>query len=141
MKKSLKAIFGLMILSLILASTAKASVVVSYNSEHKCNNYRITSENKPQHSNETIILNKEVYGFSTQNLEIDFLNNKVHVDLMALVVLGINKKISSSKVTISESHQDFQLFINQLNRKIFLLEEICLTKNNEVKTFKQFDYE
>ena len=93
MKKSLKAIFGLMLLSLILASTVRAAVVVSYHSQNKCNNYRVTSEARPITSNESMILNKEVYGLATQNQEIDFLNQKVHVDLMALVVMGFNKKV------------------------------------------------
>ena len=141
MKKSLKAIFGLMLLSLILASTVRAAVVVSYHSQNKCHNYRVTSEARPITSNESMILNKEVYGLATQNQEIDFLNQKVHVDLMALVVMGFNKKVTAEKISISSTHQDFNVFTNLLNRKLYLLEEVCLTKNNEVVSFKMFETE
>lgn len=141
MKKSLKAILGLMFLSLILAGTVKAAVVVSYDQDKKCQNFRVTSEEKPIKQTEVIVIGKEVYGFSTQNQEIDFEQKEVKVDVMALVVLGLNKKVTATKVSINENHPDFSIFINQLNRKIFLLEEICISKKSEVISFKPFESE
>lgn len=141
MKKSLKAIFGLMLLSLVLASTARAAVVVSFDQNKKCDNYRVTTEEKPKLNNEMIVIEKEVYGLSTQNQEIDFERRRVHVDIMALVVLGFNKRLTSEKIFISDSHDDFQIFINQLNRKVFLFEEICLSRKGEVIKFKSFEPE
>lgn len=141
MKKSLKAIFGLVLLSLILASTARAAVVVSFDQGKKCDNYRVTTEEKPKLQNEMIVIEKDVYGLSTQNQEIDFDQRKVNVDVMALVVLGFNKRLTGKKVSISESHPDFQSFTNQLNRKIYLFEEICITRKGDVVKFKAFEAE
>lgn len=137
MKKTILSIF----LGISLISSANAAVVSSYDMNKSCTLYRTTTETKPILSHESMVLNKNVYGLSLQNMDIDFLKKEVRFDLMGLVVMGINKRITNESISIDEKNPDFKVFTNQLNRKIQLLESVCLDGTNQVQSFSFFESE
>ncbi len=119
-----------LILTLILSSSAMGSIVRGYDKKEQCDLYRLTSEKAPRLPNESIITDKDSYGLSTIDMEVDFDEREVRVQLMANVVLGFNKVLTGSKVRILESNPEFKMLVNQLNKKILLLEKACVDKNN-----------
>lgn len=126
---------------LTLSTSAFSSVVKSYDAKKSCTLYRVIhSDSKEQKkSNESMYLNKEIYGFTFENMEIDFDRREVKVDPMMNVVLGLNQSLRTSKSTILESNPNFNNLINQLNRKLFLLERICISDDNQIIYAKQFE--
>lgn len=141
MKNSAFTFVFLSIMAFNSTNSLQAAVVMSKDVVDKCENFRVTTDLTPKKQNEVMILDKDVYGLSTQNQEIDFENRVLKVDLMALVVFGLNRNLKGDKIRITDGHPEFINFSNQLNRKIMLLEEVCLSKNNEVIKFKYFDTE
>ncbi len=55
--------------------------------------------------------------------------------------MGINKRITNESIRIDEKNPDFKVFTNQLNRKIQLLESVCLDGTNQVQSFSFFESE
>lgn len=137
MKKSILFVLA----SLSLMSSINAAVVSSYDMNKGCTVYRSTTETKPALEHELMVLNKNVYGLSLQNMEINFSKKEVSFDLMALVVMGINRRVTNDVVTINEKHPEFKTFTNQLNRKIQLIESVCLDGANQVQSFSFFENE
>lgn len=137
MKKSIL----LLAISLSAMASTDAAIVSSFDMNKGCTQYRTTTETKPILAHESMVLNKNVYGLSLQNMEIDFNQKSVNFDLMALVVMGINKRITNDSITITEKNPEFKVFTNQLNRKIQLLETVCLDGANQVHSFSFFENE
>ena len=135
----------LLVLSCILLSTtsAFASVAKSYDAEQGCDLYRAvqSDENgKPGklNTNETIFINREVYGMAFESMEVNFDNREVLVQPMANIILGFNKPLTAKKTAIAEDNKDFNFLINQLNRKISLFEKVCITRDGKIAYAKMF---
>lgn len=129
-------------LLLLLSTTtfqARAALVKSFDQENQCNLYRTTSEEKPKLETESQVLDKEIYGIGLSELEIDFENKSAKVLPTANVVLGINRTFLNQKAVISSNNPNFNFFINQVNRKIFLLESVCISDQNELIYGSQFE--
>lgn len=124
-------VMGLLALT---AASANATVVKGQDTKKGCTLYRVvhSDSKKPMTSEETVFLNKEVYGITFENLEIDFDNREARVDIVMNVVMGLNRKVSETKSAILADNAQFNTLINQLNRKISLLESVCLNANNEI---------
>ena len=114
------------------STSASALVVKSKDILNKCTLYRVTTENSPKTTNETVIIDREAYGLSLIDLEVDFNQRLARVDLVANVVLGINKNVVGSKIKIQESHPEFKELTNLLNRRLNLLEKACVDHNNNL---------
>jgi hypothetical protein len=82
--------------------------------------------------NQTVVISRDVYGMTFQNMEIDFDKKIVKVDAVANIILGLNKLLVPNKVVLSPNNDQFNFLINQLNRKIFVFEKMCISKQNEV---------
>lgn len=137
MKKTLL-VMGLLALT---TTSTFASVVKGHDSKRGCTLYRVIhSDSKKQiQENETVFLNKEVYGITFENLAIDFDNREAQVDVVMNVVLGLNRNIAETKSIIPAENTQFTALINQVNRKISLLESVCLNANNEIVYAKTFE--
>jgi len=122
----------------LISHWALASVAESIDSEKGCTLYRATSEATPISGSESIFSSKEVYGFSFQNLEIDFNSKSVSVEPIMHVVLGFNKNLLGKRVRLNPKNPQFNFMINQLNRRILLLETICVNSKSEVVYVKEF---
>ncbi len=121
-----------MLVTIFLSLNANASLVQSKDRENKCTLYRTTSEQAPIKEDETVILEKEAYGITLVNLEIDFAHKTALVQPEVSVVLGLNRKLTESKSKIKADNPNFTFLINQLNRRVLLFEKICISKNNEI---------
>lgn len=125
----------------LFTSSSFASVVKGHDEENMCVLYRVAQADIngqiKLNPNEVIISAKEVYGFSFQEMEIDFDRREVLVQVTMNIVMGINRPLLGSKTTLSSDHQDFNFLVNQLNRKVSLFEKICIN-DGKVIYAKQF---
>lgn len=131
--------FLLLIASAFIFQTVQASVVKSFDQEKKCTLFRATSDEAPMRSNEEVVLEKDVYGISFVDLDIDFNAKKALVTPTALVVLGMNKSLTPGKAYISAKNSDFKHLINQVNRKILVFEKLCIANDSEIVYGKEFE--
>ncbi len=117
----------------VISTSAFSAVFKSYDSKNSCDLYRAgTSEETEPRDGEEVVSNKSVYGFSFTDLEIDFKKREASVQIMKIVALGFNTSLLDSKATISANHPDFTSLINRVNRKIYLLETICISSGNKI---------
>jgi hypothetical protein len=128
--------FALFFLSIILTSSSFAAIVKSADKEKNCTLYQVIAAddngNIPLDENQTVVISRDVYGMTFQNMEIDFDKKIVKVDAVANIILGLNKLLVPNKVVLSPNNDQFNFLINQLNRKIFVFEKMCISKKNEV---------
>jgi hypothetical protein len=89
------------------------------------------SEEVPQ-AKEVIVSTKKVYGFSFADLDINFEDRKANVQVIINVAMGFNKPLLEDKSSISADRADFTSMINRLNRKMNLLENICISSDNKI---------
>ncbi len=126
-------------LLMTLSFSLQAKVVSMKDNDNKCTLYRVTTEETPALDEEIIISDKDAYGFTFQDMEVQFKNQTVTVQPMINVVLGFNRALTNSKSIIKASNPEFKFLVNQLNRKIYALEKVCINKNNEIIYAKQFE--
>jgi hypothetical protein len=135
--------FSVILLTLILSASSFAAIVKSADKENNCTLYQVVAadENGNIHleENQTIALSQDVYGMSFKNMEVDFDKKIVKVDAVANIILGFNKLVVPNKVILSPKNDQFNFLINQLNRKLFVFEKMCITKQNEVLYAKYFE--
>lgn len=124
----MKALF--ILIALVSSTAAYSAVVKSTDKQNKCTLFRVTREETPKTMQEKQIIEKEVYGLSMLDLDIDFNVREARLTLQANVVMGFNRDIIGAKVRIPEGHPDFKTLINQLNRKVVLIEKACVDSKN-----------
>lgn len=122
--------------TLVISTSAFSAVVKSYDAKNLCSIYKaVTNESngKPKlNKNETVIFERNIYGFAFKNLEIDFENRQAKVSIELSVVAGFNRTLFKRKSIIQESNPKFTTLINILNRKVVELETICVNAENEI---------
>lgn len=118
----------IMVVASFLSSSLYASVVKGLDTQNSCDLYRVIKPDTilKKTTNEEVIFAKEVYGLSIQDLEINFDNREVSVQPKINVLLGLNRNLTEDKMIISSNHENFNFLINQINRKIYLFEKICI---------------
>jgi hypothetical protein len=72
-------------------------------------------------------------------MEVNFQKKSVSVDPMMNIFLGMNRRLINSKVTISNKNPNFNFLINQLNRKLYVFEKMCITGKNELVYANMFE--
>lgn len=124
----------------IISNSAFSAVFKSYDTANSCNLYRAgIAEESAAREGEVIVSNKGVYGFSFSDMEIDFENREVSVQVMTNVTLGINTPLLKSRSTLSADQPDFKELVNQLNRKLLLLEKVCISSSNKIVYANRFE--
>lgn len=122
--------------TLMISTSAFSAVVKSYDAKNSCSVYKaVTNESngKPKlNKNETVVFERNIYGFAFRNLEIDFENRLAKVSIDLSVVAGFNRPLFKNKLTIQESNPKFTDLINNLNRKVIELDTICINSDNEI---------
>jgi hypothetical protein len=115
------------------AAKAQASVVSGFDQQNKCTLYRVLDDTKEVKAENEIVVNpNSVYGLNLANMEINFQKQIVLVDIHINVVMGFNRVLTSQKAFIAHQNPNFTTLINELNRKVQLLNKICIAKNNEI---------
>ena len=127
----------LFVVSMLAMSTSAFSAVVkSYDTKNSCTIYKaVTNEDngKPVlKTGETVVFDRNIYGFVLKDLEIDFDARKASTDISLSVVVGFNRPLFKTKAIIQESNPKFTEIVNQLNRKLAEIESICLNAENEI---------
>lgn len=138
MKKTL-----VVMLMALLTQAAFSATVKKRDRDHGCTLYKVISPDangKLKLSQGEIIINqKDAYGLSITDMEIDFTNREVLVQPQINVVFGLNRPLTEKKAVISADNAEFNFLINQLNRKVFLFEQICISDKNEIEYAKMFE--
>jgi hypothetical protein len=138
----MKKIFVLMLIA-TFTQTAQTAVVKKRDSEQNCTLFKVISADTNGQlkisEDEVIINQKDAYGISLTDMEIDFSNREVRVQPQINVILGMNRPLLDRKAVISAENTEFNFLINQLNRKIFLFEQICISDKNEIEYAKMFE--
>jgi hypothetical protein len=127
------------LLCFTLSSVGFTAVVKSLDIAQSCTIYRVSTPETPIANNEVLVSDRDVYGLTLTNMEINFEAKQVLVDPIMVVVLGLNRSLLNQKVFISNENPDFDFLINQLNRKLFVLEKMCISDNNELVYASMFE--
>ncbi|OIQ17936.1 MAG: hypothetical protein BM556_10960 [Bacteriovorax sp. MedPE-SWde] len=121
-------------LLLILASSLSAKVIST--PSDGCTKIQVDNDSKVEHRAIKVLSKKVSYGMYLNNMDINFDQRTADFDLRQAVTLGFDRNITNQKISISEDHPRFNEFTNLLQKDLFFISEICLTKDNMVKTFK-----
>ncbi len=122
--------------TIFLTATATAAVVKSSDLDRSCTLYQVLNPDENGNvvlsEGQKLISSRNVYGLSFIDMEVDFEQHQVSIQPMMNIVLGLNKELIPHKAVIKEGNADFKFLINQLNRKLFLFEKICIGHGNEI---------
>lgn len=124
---------------LIISQIGYASVVKSLDADQKCTLYRVTTEQTPVTSDEIVVTDRDAYGLTFIDMDINFKDKNVTIRPVINIILGLNKDLTSERAIISAKNPDFKYLINQLNRRIFVFEKICINNKNEIIYAKEFE--
>ncbi|MFA6238352.1 MAG: hypothetical protein WC635_13550 [Bacteriovorax sp.] len=140
----MKKLLAITLVTILASSSAFSAVVKSYDTEKNCDLYTVVQPDekgkiklKPT---EVITYSKDVYGLSFQEMEINFENREVLVMPIMNVVFGINRPLTATKTSISADNEEFNFLINQLNRKLYVFEKVCIG-DNKIVYAKMFETE
>lgn len=131
-------------LLLISTTPAHAFIAKSYDENEACDLFRVVRSDEngipgKMEINETLYLKNEVFGLSFKDMEIDFEKRLVKVQPVAVVILGYNIPLTFEKVAIMETNNDFNFLINQINRKLFVFEKVCINRHNQISYARMFE--
>jgi hypothetical protein len=121
---------------LLISSSSFADILKSKDVENDCSLYAVA----PRDANGEIIFSpgqkivskSNLYGFSFENMEVDFQNDVVRVEMIQNIVFGFDKPFFDHKLSISPENEKFTFLINQLNRSIMLFEKVCVDSNDNI---------
>lgn len=137
----------LLFLMLIAALTqvGHAAVTKKRDLDENCTLYKVVSSDANGKikltSGEVIVYQKDAYGLTFNDMEVNFDNREVLVQPMINVVFGFNRPLINAKASIKEENKDFNFLINQLNRKLYVFEQICISDKNVIEYAKMFEPE
>lgn len=138
----MKKLIVVMILA-VVTQAGHAAVTKKRDALNNCTLYKVVSPDAngkiKLSAGEVIINQKDAYGLSIVDMEIDFSNREVKVQPQINVVLGLNRNLTNAKAVISAENPEFQFLINQLNRKVMLFEQMCISDSNEIEYAKMFE--
>lgn len=125
---------SVLIFTLLASSSAFCEIVKTYDSDKNCFLYQVANRDDHGHASEAgeVISDESLYGFAFKDMEVDFKNNVVRLNVIKSIVLGFNKPLMREKSVISPKNDQFNFLINQLNRTIMLFEKVCITQDNQV---------
>jgi hypothetical protein len=132
----MKHLLFLTLICFTLGSSAYAAIVKSYDNENGCDLYKVIP-NVPKvkiklKTGEILIYEKEVYGISLENMDINFDDREVHVQAMISIVFGLNRPMLPKKVTLFPEHPQFNYLLNHFNKTLSLFEKVCIGDNKIV---------
>lgn len=127
----------------LLTQASFAATIKKRDQDHGCTLYKVVSPdangNLKLSQGEVIVNQRDAYGLSITDMEIDFNNREVKVQPQINVVFGINRNLTDKKAMITADNPEFNFLINQLNRKAYLFEQICISDKNEIEYAKMFE--
>lgn len=138
----MKKMIFFMLLALV-TQAGHAAITKKRDSEQNCTLYKVVNpdENGKLNiaSDEVIVNQKDAYGLSFVDMEIDFENREVLVRPTINIIMGLNRPLINGKGIIKADNQDFNFLINQLNRKLYVFEKVCIGDNNVIAYAKMFE--
>ncbi len=91
--------------------------------------YVLEREVKPS---EEVVSKKDIYGFGLKDLEIDFDNREVSLNVDQKIILGLNRSLTKKKVKLSAEHPRFKELVNEINFDVLLFDEVCINSSGEL---------
>lgn len=119
---------------MLFSLSSFASIVKSADTENQCTLYRSTKDETGDdiRRNEKIVIKKPTYGMSIIDLKIDFENQQVTVMPFVHVALGLDRQLNGKRAIIDRSNKNFDFLVNQINRKVFFFEKICIDREDKL---------
>lgn len=140
----MKTYLSTLILLITLVSNAQAMITKQTDADNNCELYSVL--NKVRNDAGEYVLSRELvpgevvidkrthYGLELKNLEIDFETREARFEVISQVTLGVNRNLLDQdvKVSISAENEQFSMMVNQINRKLFNMNSICIDRDNQV---------
>ncbi len=140
----------ILLLSLLFITSTQASLFKKSDKKNNCERYSVVSKktndqgvvtySREIESGEVEFLNSPIVGMTLDKLTINFENQSVQAEvwlkrfLIRTPLLGRIKE--PSPVSMTSTNVQFDDFINSLNSDLKLINDICITEDNEVKYIK-----
>lgn len=135
----MKYILQTIILFVLTGSISHAEVYQLFDYEKNCNRFLIppnAEKTQQLRSQGATLINKNiVYGFSLENLKIDFNKKEIRLDVKQRIALARNKPLLQN-VKVSESLQKIEYYSNMLNHDFLLIQNICIREDGEITEAK-----
>lgn len=140
----MKSLLPALALMIGLMSNAQAMITTQLDSLNQCTIFSVV--NYVRNSAGELVLSRELnegeevidqrthYGLELKNLEIDFENREARFEILSQVTFGRNRSIlgDEQKASISVQNKQFDMIVNQVNRKLFVMNSICIDRDNQV---------
>lgn len=84
---------------------------------------------------EVVIATRGYYGLNLENMQIDFEQRYVYVDIIKMLQLGFDTPFLPHPVRIKADHPRFKVFLDIINKRRNVIQSICLHNNLEVYEF------
>lgn len=130
------------LVALTFGSNVRSEVVKEMDHSKSCTRYKrinhvrnsngdyvLEREVKPT---EEVVSKKDIYGFGLKDLEIDFDNREVSLNIDQKIIMGFNRNLTKKKVKLAAEHPRFKEIINELNYDVLLLDEVCINSSGEL---------
>jgi hypothetical protein len=142
----------ILLISLLLSTSVQASLFKKYDKKSKCDRYSIVSKTQNDQGETTYsreiergeveVLDRVIVGMTLDNLTINFQTQTVQAELWLkrfLIRTPLFGDITSPlPVTMKSTNPQFDSFINTLNSDLVLINEVCVSKNYDVKYINFF---
>lgn len=140
----MKTYLSTLILLITMFSNAHAMITKQTDEKNNCELYSVLNKvrndagelvlSRDLVEGEEIIDNKTHYGLELKKLEIDFDKREARFEIFKQVTFGVNRNLIDTDVlaSISADNQQFSMIINQINRKLFIMNSICVDRDNQV---------
>ncbi len=127
-----------------ISQSTSAAIFKSYKSKKSCTYYEVVNKVRAEsgeniyqrelQGSEEVLTDKTIYGLSLQNMTVDFNKMTASFDLIKNVTLGFNRPllVTGARVSVDSTNKSFNKIINQVNKKITLINSVCLSDNLEI---------
>ena len=137
----------ILLISLLLTTSVQASLFKKFDKKNDCDRYTVVSKVKNDqgdlvHSRElevgeTEFLDRTIAGMTLDNLTIDFVSKTVQAEVWLKRVFVRSPLFGSitepAPVLMKSTNPQLGAFINSINSDLLLINQICVSKDNQVK--------
>lgn len=140
----MKTLLPLIALSFGLFSSAQAMITQQADTQNNCELYSVVNYernaageyvlSRELREGERVVDERTHYGLELKNLTIDFDRRSASFEVLSQVAFGRNRSLvgEDQKVSVSADNEQFDMLVNQVNRKLFVMNSICIDRDQQV---------
>ncbi len=126
----------ILILLGLTVGSLNAAVVKNFDDANECTRYTLKHAQKGEklqlEDGESLHLKGVIYGFSFENLSINFDERSASFDTK-IRKFGLNKSLG--KVVMRADHEKFDQALNRINKSVATMDEVCINRKGELVDF------